>query len=72
MAPPPDVALSLFFEDLVAAHKENGSRLTLAWHNLFVVNHLALVSPHWRAFLYRCRHCDGVAAVYALFAFGGF
>ena len=70
MVPLTGIALSLFYGDLAVAHKENGSRFTLAWHNLFVLNQLALVSRHWQEFVYRYCHCDEVASVYALFAFG--
>ena len=69
MASPPDISLVLYFEDIAAAHKEKGSTFRLAWHNVFVVNQLALVSRHWQEFVYRYCHCDGVASVYALFAF---
>jgi hypothetical protein len=69
MPPPPDIALQMLFDDLAAANKENGSPVTLAWHNLFVVNQLALVSHHWHKMVSRYSHCTGTAAVYKLFAF---
>ena len=70
MASPPDISLSLYFQDLAAAHKGKGSTNMLAWHNVFVVNQLARVSWHWHRFVYGYRHGDGVTAVHALFAFG--
>ena len=70
MPQPLDIALRLIFAQLAEAHEGNGSRLALAWHNLFVVNHLALVSVHWRNLVRLYFGCDAVQAVHALFLFG--
>ena len=69
MASPPDISLVLYFEDIAAAHKEKGSTFRLAWHNVFVVNQLALVSRQWHTLVYRYRHCVVVTAMYALSRF---
>lgn len=71
MPPPPDIALKLLLDDTAFAQYgfTDGSHLTLAWHNLFVVNHLALVSKLWHSFVIRYKGCNAVAAVLDLFAF---
>ena len=71
MPPPPSCALlQIVVHDVAEASEQCGSTLRMAWHNLFVVNQLALVCHRWHD-LVRCySYSRGPAAVFGLFDFG--
>ena len=69
MSEPLGIALRGILEGLAQAHEGNRLPLALAWHNLFVVNQLALVCVHWHRLVNRYSYHDAFEAVHALFYF---
>lgn len=65
---PLSIALHPYLRGVAQAHEGNRSRRTLAWHNLLVVNHLAVVCVHWHELIMRYSQHEAVEAVYALLA----
>ena len=61
------IAIKSFLHSLAQAHAEGGKTLTLAWHNLYIIGQLALVSKQWHKLIIYYARMETTIAVGELF-----